>query len=104
MVNNAGAPAMDHVARIKPTVEQQQAEQAVELIKNPLDALVRLTDDEWRFVMSVHLDGTFYGSRAAVRSMVDRRSGAIVNIASVCGLEGCTGHPHYSAAKAGVSA
>jgi len=102
MVNNAGALAMDHVARIKPLIEQQQAEQAVGPIKTPLDALVRLTDEEWRFVMSVHLDGTFYGTRAAVRKMVERRSGAIINMASVCGIEGCTGHPHYSAAKAGV--
>jgi len=102
MVNNAGALAMDHVARIKPLIEQQQAEQAVGPIKTPLDALVRLTDEEWRFVMSVHLDGTFYGTRAAVRKMVERRAGAIINMASVCGIEGCTGHPHYSAAKAGV--
>jgi len=102
MVNNAGALAMDHVARIKPLIEQQQAEQAVGAIKTPLDALVRLTDEEWRFVMSVHLDGTFYGTRAAVRKMVERRAGAIINMASVCGIEGCTGHPHYSAAKAGV--
>jgi 3-oxoacyl-[acyl-carrier protein] reductase len=102
MVNNAGALAMDHVARIKPLIEKQQAEQAVGPIKTPLDALVRLTDEEWRFVMSVHLDGTFYGTRAAVRRMAPRGAGAIVNMASVCGIEGCTGHPHYSAAKAGV--
>ena len=102
MVNNAGALAMSHVARINPLIEQQRAEQAVGPIRTPLEALARLTDDEWRLVMSVHLDGTFYGTRAAVRRMSERRAGAIVNMASVCGIEGCTGHPHYSAAKAGV--
>jgi 3-oxoacyl-[acyl-carrier protein] reductase len=102
MVNDAGALAMDHVARVTPLVEQQQAEQAVGPIKTPLDALVRLTDEEWRFVLSVHLDGTFYGTRAAVRRMAPRGEGSIINMASVCGIEGCTGHPHYSAAKAGV--
>jgi 3-oxoacyl-[acyl-carrier protein] reductase len=102
MVNNAGALAMDHVARVTPLVEQQQAEQAVGPVQTPLDALVRLTDEEWRFVLSVHLDGTFHGTRAAVRRMAPRHAGAIINMASVCGIEGCTGHPHYSAAKAGV--
>jgi 3-oxoacyl-[acyl-carrier protein] reductase len=52
-------------------------------------------------MLAVHLDGTFYGTRAAARSM-QGRGGAIVNIASVCGVEGCVGYPHYSAAKAGV--
>jgi 3-oxoacyl-[acyl-carrier protein] reductase len=102
MVNNAGALAMSHVARVKPLIEQQQAEQAGGPIKTPLEALVRLTDDEWRLVMSVHLDGTFYGTRAAVRRMAPRGVGAVINMASICGIEGCTGHPHYSAAKAGV--
>ena len=93
---------MAHVARVIPLLEQQQAEQAVGPIQTPLEALVRLTDEEWRFVLSVHLDGTFYGTRAAVRRMAERRAGAIINMASVCGIEGCAGHPHYSAAKAGV--
>jgi NAD(P)-dependent dehydrogenase (short-subunit alcohol dehydrogenase family) len=103
MVNNAGALAMSHVARVKPLIERQQAEQREDgVIRTPLEALVRLTDEEWRFVMSVHLDGTFYGTRAAVKRMAARGGGAIVNMASICGIEGCTGHPHYSAAKAGV--
>ncbi len=102
MVNNAGALAMDHVARVTPLAERQLAEAAVGPVQTTLDALVRLTDEEWAFVLSVHLNGTFYGTRAAVRRMAPRGAGSIINMASVCGIEGCTGHPHYSAAKAGV--
>jgi 3-oxoacyl-[acyl-carrier protein] reductase len=102
MVNNAGALAMDHVQRVTERVRQQRIEQEAGKVTTPLDALMRLTDEEWRFVMAVHLDGTFYGMRAAVRRMAPRGSGVIINMASVCGIEGCSGHPHYSAAKAGI--
>lgn len=102
MVNNAGAIGLDHLRRITPLVARQREEAATTGITTPLDALVRLTDEEWRRMFAIHLDGTFYCTRAAVRTMAPRGSGVIVNMASICGLEGCTGHPHYSAAKAGI--
>jgi 3-oxoacyl-[acyl-carrier protein] reductase len=102
-VNNAGIPAVQQAARVNPLAEQQLAEAAERgEITTALDGLVRLPDDEWRRMLAIHLDGTFYGTRAAARSMTRRRSGSIVNIASICGIEGCAGHPHYSAAKAGI--
>ena len=85
-----------------PLLERQREEIAGGRARTPLDALVRLTDQEWRFLRSVHLDGTFYCTRAAARSMRARGAGVIINMASVCGIEGCNGHPHYSAAKAGI--
>jgi 3-oxoacyl-[acyl-carrier protein] reductase len=102
LVNNAGAVGLDHVRRVSPLLERQRAERAAGRVWTPLDALVRLTDEEWRSLLAVHLDGTFYCTRAAVRSMAARGTGVIVNMASICGIEGCTGHPHYSAAKAGI--
>lgn len=102
LVNNAGAVGLDHVRRVSPRLEQQRAERAGGRVTTPLDAVVRLSDAEWRRLLAVHLDGTFYCTRAAVRSMSGRGTGVIINMASVCGLEGCAGHPHYSAAKAGI--
>src|SRR3954454_11805751 len=102
LVNNAGAAAVEHVRRIAPALARQRSELAqAGRASTPVDALVRLTDAEWRLVLGVHLDGTFFCSRAAARSM-GPRGGVIINMASVCGLEGCTGHPHYSATKAAI--
>ena len=102
-VNNAGASGSEHVLRVSARADAQKAEAAAGgPITTPLDALVRLSDAEWRRLLSIHLDGTFYGTRAAARAMVAHGTGAIVNIASICGIEGCAGHPHYSAAKAGI--
>jgi 3-oxoacyl-[acyl-carrier protein] reductase len=100
-VNNAGAIGLEHVRRVQPRLDQQKQELLSGPAQTPLEALVRLEDEEWRFLLSIHLDGTFYGTRAAARSMGER-GGAIVNMASICGIEGCVGHPHYSAAKAGI--
>jgi 3-oxoacyl-[acyl-carrier protein] reductase len=103
-VNNAGVPAAAQAERVNPRAEQQLAEAASGPITTPLEGLVRLPDDEWRRLLSVHLDGTFFGTRAAARSMARRGTGSIVNIASICGISGCAGYPHYSAAKGGILA
>ena len=102
LVNNAGAFSVPHVRRVTPLLDRQREEAASGPVTTPLDALVGLSDDEWRGLLAVHLDGTFFCSRAAARSMASRGAGVIVNMASICGVEGCTGHPHYSAAKAGI--
>jgi 3-oxoacyl-[acyl-carrier protein] reductase len=102
LVNNAGAVGGAHLKRVTPLLAVQREERLAGEVKTPLDALVRLSDEEWSQLLRVHLDGTFFGTRAAARLMAPRGRGAIVNMASVCGIEGCTGHPHYSAAKAGV--
>jgi NAD(P)-dependent dehydrogenase (short-subunit alcohol dehydrogenase family) len=58
--------------------------------------------DEWRRVIDINLNGTFYVNRAAVPSMKERNYGRIVNIASIAGKEGNPNASAYSASKAGV--
>lgn len=67
-------------------------------------ALVDMTDEQWMRVVDVTLNGTFRCVRAALRHMVPRRSGVIVNNASVLGWRAQAGQAHYAAAKAGVMA
>jgi 3-oxoacyl-[acyl-carrier protein] reductase len=66
--------------------------------------LTTMSDDEWHRVVDVTLTGTFRCTRAALRHMTERRSGVIVNNASVVGWRAQAGQAHYAAAKAGVMA
>jgi 3-oxoacyl-[acyl-carrier protein] reductase len=102
LVNNAGIAGRSELDRVVPRIEEQITAAATGAASPPLEATAQLTDDEWRRMLSIHLDGTFYCTRAALRTMAVRGSGVIINIASICGMEGCTGSPHYSAAKAGI--
>lgn len=58
--------------------------------------------DEWRRVVEVDLNGTFYVNRALVPGMISRNYGRIVNIASIAAKEGNPNASAYAAAKAGV--
>jgi 3-oxoacyl-[acyl-carrier protein] reductase len=64
--------------------------------------LARMSDDDWRTVIETNLGGAFNTCRAAVRGMMRRRSGSIVNISSIVGLRGNPGQTNYSASKAGI--
>ena len=66
--------------------------------------LAEMTDEQWSHVLDVTLNGTFRCTRAALRHMLPRGSGAIVNNASVIGWRAQAGQAHYAAAKAGVMA
>ncbi len=66
--------------------------------------LVDMTDEQWASVLDVTLNGTFRCTRAALRHMMPRGAGVIVNNASVLGWRAQAGQAHYAAAKAGVMA
>jgi 3-oxoacyl-[acyl-carrier protein] reductase len=108
LVNNAGIGGMEGRSE-----EEMQARRARILARadeiaagGPVtqhdDSTLELSDDEWRRMLAVHLDGTFFCCREALRIMRDQGSGSIVNLGSIMGTAGGGGAAHYCAAKAGV--
>jgi 3-oxoacyl-[acyl-carrier protein] reductase len=107
LVNNAGiaaGPGDDRAAvsrkaeaRIMEVVSGQGAQ-------THLDITQQLSDESWRRMLAVHLDGTFFCTREALRLMSRRNRGAIVNMSSVAALTGLEAAPHYTAAKGGILA
>ena len=63
---------------------------------------MRMKDDDWNAVIDVNLTASFRLCRAAMRGMMKRRWGRIVNITSVVGVTGNPGQVNYVASKAGI--
>jgi NAD(P)-dependent dehydrogenase (short-subunit alcohol dehydrogenase family) len=63
--------------------------------------IFNMSKEEWDAVLAVHLDGTFFCTRAASIAMREQKAGRIVSMSSVSGL-GAPGQPNYAAAKAGI--
>ena len=64
--------------------------------------MVWMGENEWKDVLSVHLDGFFLVTKLVLVGMLKKRSGRIINIASTSGQSGMPGQVNYSAAKAGL--
>lgn len=64
--------------------------------------VLKMTDGDWDRVLDVNLSGAFYLSQAALRHMLERGSGRIINISSVIGEMGNIGQVNYAAAKSGM--
>ena len=64
--------------------------------------LLRMDVEKWQSVLDTNLNSVFYTTKAAMRTMLKQRSGSIINISSVVGLQGNAGQANYAASKAGI--
>ncbi|MCD4751116.1 MAG: SDR family oxidoreductase [Thermoanaerobaculales bacterium] len=68
------------------------------------EIMAMMSDESWDRIIDTNLSGAFRLSREVIRSMVSRRRGTIVNVASLSALRGVSGHTAYAASKAGLLA
>ena len=64
--------------------------------------VLNLTDSDWHKVLDINLSGAFFLSQAALRHMIERGSGRIVNVSSIIGEVGNIGQANYAASKSGL--
>ncbi len=82
LVNNAGIGSSRRAGELAGTVDK--------------------TDEEWHKMLATHLDATFYCTREALKVMLAKKSGRIINLGSIVGLTGIEMASDYGAAKGGI--
>ncbi|MDC0457715.1 3-oxoacyl-ACP reductase FabG [Alphaproteobacteria bacterium] len=107
LVNNAGINGFEKRQdlldeRIKINNLQSKEFSEIGKIESHFDVTVNMTDEEWMNMISIHLNGTFFCTREALKIMNDMNKGSIINMGSVLGTTGGPSSPHYSAAKAAI--
>ena len=88
-------------------IETADAEGGVDVLINNAgltrdNLALRMKDEDWQTVLDVNLSAGFRLIRAALRGMMRRRWGRIVNVTSIVALTGNPGQANYAAAKAGM--
>ena len=107
LVNNAGINGFEKRQdlldeRIKINNLQSKEFSETGKIDSHFDVTVNMTDEEWLNMISIHLNGTFFCTREALKIMSEVNKGSIINMGSVLGTTGGPSSPHYSAAKAAI--
>lgn len=107
LVNNAGINGFENRQdlldeRMKVNNLQNKEFSETGKINSHFDVTVSMKDDDWHKMIAVHLNGTFFCTREALKIMNNQESGSIINMGSVLGTTGGPSSPHYSAAKAGI--
>jgi 3-oxoacyl-[acyl-carrier protein] reductase len=104
LVNNAGIAEPDERwAELNRRGERRIDEvERTARVETHWDVTIGMDDETWRAMLAVHLDGTFFCTREALKRMAPGGRGAIVNLSSTAALAGLPEAPHYAAAKAGV--
>jgi 3-oxoacyl-[acyl-carrier protein] reductase len=69
---------------------------------NEFTGLQDVADEDWHKMLATHLDSTFYCTREALKLMIPRKSGRIINLGSIAGTTGLAYAAAYSAAKGGI--
>jgi len=64
--------------------------------------LMRMSEEQWDMVINVNLKSVFNMTKAVQKQMLKQRSGSIVNMSSIVGVQGNAGQSNYSASKAGI--
>ncbi|HSC57171.1 MAG TPA: SDR family NAD(P)-dependent oxidoreductase [Nitrospira sp.] len=82
LINNAGIGRVRPDSEATPTAEK--------------------TDEDWHLMIATHLDATFYCTREALKVMIEKKSGRIINLGSIVGLTGIELAADYGAAKGGI--
>ena len=107
LVNNAGINGFENRQdlldeRVKINNLQNKEISEKGKITSHFDVTVNMSDKEWHEMISIHLNGTFFCTREALKIMNNQQMGCIINMGSVLGTTGGPSSPHYSAAKAAI--